>query len=286
MKRNAIVRIVIFSITILVLLAILAAGLAANRLSWNFFGYSSKDTSSYTSTAQGETVTVDAAQVRSIEIDWVSGSITLQPGDVDAVTFSESETGDSRYAMVWKQSGSSLKIQFCRDTLSGLSTIQIPKKDLIITVPRDWQGTELDVDCASANLTVRDLTLREVDIDSASGECRFETCNVDSLDVDTASGDVTFSGTLKELDCDAASASVRAVLSNTPSRVDVDTASGDLDLTLPADCGFTVSIDAMSSDFSSDFETTTRNGSHVHGDGGCRISVSAMSGDVTIRKGQ
>ena len=64
----------------------------------------------------------------------------------------------------------------------------------------------------------------------------------------------------------------------------MDSMSGDLTLTLPEDAGFTVSLDAMSSDFSSDFPTVKKNKSYVCGDGHCKIEVSAMSGDVAILK--
>ena len=130
------------------------------------------------------------------------------------------------------------------------------------------------------------MTIREVDFDGASGTCEFENCTVDEMDIDTASGDIRFIGALDILDCDAASASVYAVLSNTPSRLDMDSMSGDLDITLPGDAGFTVTLDGMTSDFSSDFETTVKNGNQVCGDGRCRINIDAMSGDVTIRKGE
>ena len=43
-------------------------------------------------------------------------------------------------------------------------------------------------------------------------------------------------------------------------------------------------MDALSSDFYSDFPTTVSNGNYVHGDGQCRISFNGLSGDLTIRK--
>ena len=86
------------------------------------------------------------------------------------------------------------------------------------------------------------------------------------------------------MDCDAASADILLELSNVPGRLDMDTASGDLDVVLPADAGFTVTLDSLSGDFESDFDTTMRGGSYVAGNGRCRIDVDAMSGDVTIRK--
>ena len=52
----------------------------------------------------------------------------------------------------------------------------------------------------------------------------------------------------------------------------------------PDFAGFTVTMDAMSSDFITDFDTTVRNGSYVCGDGHCRIDMDAMSGDVYIRR--
>ena len=60
--------------------------------------------------------------------------------------------------------------------------------------------------------------------------------------------------------------------------------SGDLDLTLPGDAGFALSMNAMSSDFTTDFDTVMKNGNYVCGNGHCRINVDAMSGDVIIRR--
>ena len=140
------------------------------------------------------------------------------------------------------------------------------------------------MDSASATLEVKDLTIRDVEVDSASGACQFDGCTLEQLDVDTASGDIRFQGRLDVLDCEGASASIYAALDNVPSRISVDTMSGDLDLTLPENAGYTLKLDAMSSEFDSDFETTLKNGQYISGDGSCRIDVSAMSGDVTIRK--
>lgn len=288
MKSNAITRIIIFSITIVILLGILFWGMTFDGFSFSpvirIGGSSDMDDANVS--AMGEEVHVGASQVKDLNILWVAGTITVQPGDVEDIIFSESGVSSERYAMIWKQTDSKLTIQFCKGSVSGINADDFLTKDLVITVPRDWNCNSLDIDAAAASLFVNDLTIREVEIDSASGACEFENCTVDSLDLDTASGDVEFYGSLNELDCDAASASFTGVLTNNPSRINMDSMSGDLDITLPASCGFTVSMDAMSSDFSSDFETTSKNGNYVYGDGSCRINVSAMSGDVIIRMGQ
>ena len=234
----------------------------------------------------GSVGSADPAAIREIKIEWISGSVTVEPGDVQEITFLESGNGTDKYEMVWKQSGDELVIQYSKDSsIAGFGLhFGDGSKDLTVTVPRGWVCDSLELDTASTDLTVRDMIIREMEIDSASGTAKFENCTVSSLDVDTASGDVTFSGSLNELDFEAASASFTGVLENVPDKVKMDSMSGGLTLTLPEDAGFTVSLDAMSSDFSSDFPTVKKNKSYVCGDGHCKIDVDAMSGDVSILK--
>lgn len=226
---------------------------------------------------------VPANQVKKISVDWAAGRITVRAADVSEISFYE--TGNSKYPMVWKLRDGKLDIDFCEDDIH-FGLFNFGEKDLTILVPRDFSCEELEVDTASTTLEVSDLTIREVELDTASGVCRFRNCNISDLDVDTASGDVYLEGTLNTLDFDAASAKFTGVLSNTPSRLKVDSASGDLDLTLPEDTGFTVKMDGMSNGFTSDLPTTTRNGSHIYGDGRCLIEVDGMSSDVVIRKSE
>ena len=230
----------------------------------------------------------DPAAIREIKIDWIAGSVTIEPGDGQEITFLESGTATGKYEMVWKQSGDELVIQYSKGSSTAGFGLHFGNgsKDLTVTVPRGWVCDSLELDTASADLTVRDMIIREMEIDSASGTAKFENCTVSSLDVDTASGDVTFTGSLNELDFEAASASFTGVLENVPDQVKMDSMSSDLTLTLPEGAGFTVSLDAMSSDFSSDFPTVKKNKSYVCGDSHCKIDVDAMSGDVSILKQQ
>lgn len=282
MRTNAIIRIVIFSIVICILLLLLAAGIywgssgALRRLNG-----ASEIISDGVTTASG---TADASTLDKLSIDWVSGTITIRPGDTDTIQYRESGASDSKYQMVVKESGGTLHIKYSRDGLHlGWPDLS---KDLTITVPQDWVCRELEISAASATVDLQELTIRELDLDTASGTCRIESCNVENMDVDTASGNVDFSGSLNHFDCDSASAKVTLVLDNVPRHIEVDTASGDVDLTLPADAGFSAEIEGMSTRFNSDFSTTTQNGRHICGDGSCEIKVDAMSADVTIRKGQ
>lgn len=288
MKTNAIIRIIIWSIVITVLLGLLTTVLAGRSLS-----RTQETAETYSIEApmnilpSEETITFSPDEITELEIEWVSGSILIQPADVEMITVSESDVADAKDAMLYKQKGKKLTILFSEEgSFSGLGiTINTDiRKDLTIFVPRDWECGSLEIDAASATVEINDLTIREVEFDGASGACELENCTVDTIDMDTASGDVNFSGALNILDFDGASASIFAVLTNTPTRMDIDTMSGDLDITLPEDTGFAVNIDSLSGTFFTDFETTVHNGNHIHGDGRCRIDVSAMSGDLKIHR--
>lgn len=235
----------------------------------------------------GYGMVVDAASVRDMEIEWAAGSIVIRPEDITEIRVQEEGVGQSDNPMVWEVREQKLSIQYSKNKELnlgfGLLTGEMGK-DLIIQVPRDWTCRELEITAAAATLDIRELTVSEVEFDGASGTCHFENCTVGKLELDTASGNVHFSGSLQQMECDAASAGVTLVLSNIPGSLEMDTASGDLEVVLPEDAGFTVTMETLSGDFESDFETTSRNGSHIAGNGRCRIDVDAMSGDVMIRK--
>lgn len=233
-------------------------------------------------------LSLDPDQVLELEIEWVSGSITILPGDTDRILVRETGADKAEDAFVWKLKEGELSIEFCADEdrfiSFGMSTSL--SKDLTIQVPADWRCKSLEIDAASATVDVSGLTIHKVEFDGASGACSFQDCTVQRMDLDTASGDIRFTGWLGSMDCDAASANIIAVVENIPSQLDLDTMSGDLDITLPSDAGFTLQMDAMTKDFSTEFDGVTQHdGQYIRGDGTCRIKIDAMSGAVVIRKG-
>lgn len=273
MKRNAIARIIIFSLIIIVLLSVLLIGLGVGMFTYQV----DYDTGHYNRGGSE----IPAATIQNIEIEWASGSITVETADTDLISFRE-EGGKNSEPMVYRQTGDTLTIEYQASKIHfGFSVT--PSKDLIITVPNNWNCGELTVDAASADLTVNGLTADEVELNMASGNTHFTDCNLHELNVDSASGEVYYSGTLYNMDCDSASGNINAIFENIPKSIDFDGVSAELELALPADAGFTVEMEALSGDFSSDFEFTRRNGQYVCGDGACKINVDGVSGDVTIR---
>lgn len=284
MKRNAIIRIILHSLALVILLGILGVGLGAKLFMADHWEIgTSMHQIPLASEGDSVSTTVDASSIQELKIEWAAGSIKIIPDEyTDKITVMEPKMTQDKYQMRCNSSDGKLSIEFWKEHI-GIHTTDI-SKELLIIVPTDWQCDELTIDAAAASIEVRDLFLVNVDIDAASGVCNFENCTVMDLDVETASGDVNFSGALNHLDFDAMSANCHLILGNEPMTINVDSMSGDLILELPEQSGFTVHTDALSGKFDSDFETYTQDGKHVHGNGGCRINISGLSGNVAIRK--
>lgn len=276
MKISAAIRIILFSILILILVAALVVGLAAHLFSVNTQG------GHFTTS---EEISVSGAQVRNLEIQWASGSINILPGDGDVITATEAFTGTNDYPMAFAMEGDTLVISYSdRAIRFGFNMGSFHDKDLTVLVPKDWICDELEVSCASADLTVTGLKAKKIQFDAASGEGYFEDCITDELEVSTASGNIHYIGEARQIHCDGASAKLKLEMKATPETIDIETASGDALILLPKNSGFTVQLHALSGDFDSDFSMAKQKDRYICGDGACKISFDGASGNITVNK--
>lgn len=278
MKRNAIVRIVLFSILALSLVGVLIGGIAFKRYSAP--GIIVRSTTEAPVVSRNH---FNAEEIDRLNIDWAAGKIVILPVEGSEIAVTEELLGEED-EMVLKLDGSTLYVEYSENAVS-LNFGSINKKNLYITVPQDWVCKELDIDAASADVQAEFLTVEKLESSTASGEHTFRDCKVEQLTLETVSGDLDYSGTLDKLDFGGVSAQADVVLTNFPKSIDVETVSGDVNLTLPKECGFTLEKDSVSGHFSSELETRKENGKYVYGDGQCKIDVEGVSASITIRKG-
>ena len=288
MKTNAIIRIVLFSLAIVVLLGILLFVVGFKVFSFNFLPRLNRTESPEPTSGQIGQLYF-SPDIKKIEIEWAAGNIMIDAREgLDTISVAELMSNDVTETMFCTTSGNTLKIQFSEASLKfpSFGINYNFSKDLHITVPSSWHCDELGIDAAASNVTINGLTINDMDFEGASGQLGFYGCNVFNLDIDTASGDVEFDGTLENLDFDAASANFYGTIHNCPTQLQMDSLSGKLNLSLPSDCGFTLNRDSLSGSFSSDFEIMIQGDARVHGDGSCKIALSGLSGDVNINKYQ
>lgn len=273
MRSNAIIRIVLFSLAIILLLGILAGGLGLGMFMFHF------DIGNGNYISGGSAV--PANEITQIEIEWASGAINIITNDDDSITFSETGIADEDREMVYSIDNGKLTICFSKPSVQ-IGFFSSADKELTVSVPEAWVCQELKVESASADITVSGICADKVEFENASGKCDFDHCRILELTVETASGNIHYEGTLDEFSCDAASADVSAILQNIPRSINMESVSGDLELTLPKECGFSATLDGISGSFQSEFSTITKNNKYIYGDGTCKIELECVSGDVRI----
>ncbi len=289
MKASAIIRIIAFSVAIILLSYILLGTFSMNYYFENGRLNSYEMAAPAPTESSGDINQMEIyTQIQNIEIEWGAGSISIHKSDsLDYIRISEASINGSAPEMICRQSGQTLKIQYCEEPMkfSSFGINADVSKDLVIRVPKSWNCNNLEIDAAATDVNIQDLTIRELDFDGASGNLILDNCNIEELDIDTASGDVEFVGTLNNLDFDAASAKFYGEFYNSPRSLKMDSMSGDLELVLPEYTGFELNMDTMSGSFDTDFSVGKNDKTYICGEGQCKINVSAMGGDVSILKG-
>lgn len=279
MKRNAIFRIILFSFLAVVLVGVLISGIALKK--YQMPGIVVRKSFDAPEVSGNK---FNAGEIDRLKIEWAAGSIVLVPVEGNKISITEELLGGDE-SMVLKKDGSTLYVQYSEGAVGISFGSGSLKKNLYITVPQDWECKELEIDAASATVQVENLTIEEVESSTASGTHIFTNCQVGTLKMETVSGDLNFTGTLEKLDFNGVSAQLDLALTNAPKSIELESVSGDLNLTLPESCGFTVDKDTVSGRFSSELPTTEQNGKIVYADGHCEIEVEGVSASVHIRKG-
>ena len=273
MKKNAAIRIVVYSLIILLLTAVLAAGILLPRW-WNRLGAHTG-----LSGAASGGAAVEQAGVRELEIQWTAGSVTIQPEDIDRIEFAE--TGVGEHPMVWKLVQDRLVIRDYEG--SNWMGWQDMEKDLVIRVPRQWQPEEVDIQTASAQVTIQDLTAGSLELNGVSGATLLTGCQTRELSVEGVSGKTELQGKFGSVDVVTVSGECTVTLDEMSREVELESVSGDMTLVIPEGSGFTARWDSVSGDLRSDLEIRSSDGQYIRGDGSAKIDAESVSADLTIR---
>ncbi len=239
-------------------------------------------------------------EIRGLDIDWSSGNIEIKTHDGKDIIVRETAQDNESNRLRYRVENGTLHI---RERKSGIVVFGINKgKDLEILLPegqyelfeldvasaemslRDIQAARLDVDCASGDLEACQCTFNAVEFDSASGSIRMDASNAGKFEMDTASGSANLNGQVDSISFDSASGDLTVVSSVTPRQIEMDSASGRADITIPADSQFIAELDSASGGLNVEgFSGNSRKDSYICGNGSAEYEFSTASGDVTIR---
>mgnify|MGYP004681077037 CR=1 FL=1 len=218
---------------------------------------------------------------RSIDIEWISGSVSVELYDGEGIELSETmiDGGDVSLRMEWRVDEDDSTL----DILSQPLTVSASeKKHLTVKLPRSMVLHELDIHTVSADVSVDltqedTLTLQELDVSSVSGNVSVNAANAGEISLSTTSGAVSGSVRTGKLEADTVSCKVYLTLDILPTELDIETSSGPVTLAIPT--GKTTSVLSVelrttSGQFSSDVPVT-----HTKD---APWEFQTVSGDVTI----
>lgn len=287
MKRNAIARIIIWSLVAVLLTSLLVVGISSSPSSffsgdWSLgtIGVTYKNSALYN--VGGGTVT---DEFHSIKVNWTNGKINIEAYDGEDTVISETEVAEEENKLRWRVEDGVLKIQqMAAGMRFGLK--KTPKKTLTVKIPSNVaEGLKaVTSDSVSAEVTITDISASDkIEIDTVSGGANLKNIKTEKLDIDTVSGSIKAAGEFTELESDSVSGDV-TVSSATPlKKLDCDSTSGNIRLTIPKDSGFTLKADTVSGDISCGLPTVSESKNRrVCGDGSADFETDTVSGDLII----
>jgi len=194
MNAEAIVKVVIWSLILLVLVAILFVGLAGNfdlgRLfNFNLGSYTYANAELYSVGASS----INAADIRSVEIHWVNGGVDIVQSGADYVTFTEDYAGtlEPDEQLRYMVDGGKLIIQY-RAPLSGVFNWGGSfKKTLTVKLPRGLELSDVTVRCVSAKIDADGVTANVADLKSTSGSVSARSFDCGNITLSSTSGSVS-----------------------------------------------------------------------------------------------
>ncbi|MBQ9316139.1 MAG: helix-turn-helix domain-containing protein [Atopobiaceae bacterium] len=237
-------------------------------------------------------VFVDVGQVESLDIDWAAGPVNVVVmDDVDEdglgviVTEEYLDEESARVPMRVDVEHGELSVSYAE---AGTFGLHIDKgKALTVRLPQSLATSLRSVECdlASGSLEMGGLVCQTLGLELASGTMDVTDVVADKLDVDVASGKAKVAGTFAQLvEMDVASGELRVTSDVVPGDTDIDVASGNAVLELPAGSSFKAAVDKDSGTFQMDFEATRQGDVYTVGKGGNVVRVDIASGSVRIRE--
>ena len=261
---------------------------------------------SYYSAHQGDVMELQPDEVQSISIQCRDGSVRVEAWDGGTVQYS-----GVKGSMGWRLEGGQLVVQATGGKGSEL-LVQCPSGLLdyleINTVSASVVVDYLDVNhlevvTISGDMDLYSLYGETIDLTSTSGDLYLSGVQAGAVNLRNVSGDIDFySG--GAMDCNAATIScsidlelnganqvwtsstsgdMDLTLDGSATYVGCTTKSGDVDLNVPEDMGFTMTYSTVSGDMESGLPLARSGDTYSHGSGGpCVIEIQTTSGDVEL----
>ena len=206
--------------------------------------------------------TLDATQVREIEINWLDGSVTVETHSGDGIILEETGAGpDEEDQLHWCLEEGELTIQY---RASRLLTMSGDGKQLRVLLPEGFSLNEISIETVSASVDVTDVQAQELSLDSIRGESMLMG-QAQQISVETNVGHCTILG----------SAALR--------QVEGSSLFGDFTVAMGEGSGVTAYLESLLGEMNNELNgANSGRGRLTWGDGQTRMMFETITGDVTF----
>ena len=222
--------------------------------------------------------------VSEVNVNWISGSVTVTTGNVRAVTieetYSKDKVSDDYKVHSYLENGK-LNIAFAK---SGkfVGSINL-KKDLTVTFPQEMDLKTVVVRSVSAKVELKNsVTVTDFRAETVSADVKaaFSVNSPVNFKVKTVSGFVegTFlssAAPFVNIETVSGKAQIDAL---DLTDVDFSSVAGDLTVFIPDGVGYKATLDSVAGKVNSEFDGKT-----VYGDGRVKIDAKTTTGNVEIK---
>ena len=225
-------------------------------------------------------------ELLGIKVNWTNGEINIESYDGENTVISETEVEGEENKLRWRVENGILKIE---QMASGMrfGFKKTPKKALTVKIPSDTAENLKSVitDSVSAEINIIGVSASDkIKIDTVSGDADLKNIKAGKLDINTVSGNLRADGEISELESDSVSGDITVSSAVPPKKLDCDSTSGDIRLTIPKNSGFTLEADTVSGSISCELPIVSESKNRrVCGDGSAEFETDTVSGDVVIK---
>lgn len=245
------------------------------------------------------------AEVQSLQIDWISGGITVTPSTdnlIHVLEKAEKGLSSSKYASIDASNGkltirsknrNNVWFFFYRTPLTYLE-LQVPQSDYEEIILNLTSGshklTELNtedmiIDLTSGALNLTNTNISSLNLTMTSGNARLNNVLGQDLRVEMTSGELRTTGSFSKLiqiDMTSGNLSVDTHL-DAPDQLALEMTSGNAELILSQTEGFQFDVDKTSGNFTPSFDYTGDSDDPIYLEGDARYTVDMTSGNVSVK---
>jgi len=244
---------------------------------------------------------VDVTQVDKIDINWVSGNVTVMSDDGKEIRFYEeyrTSRSDHDGQLAWKVVSGKLTIDYQLPSKNFFSIrfnwgrgierfAHNWGKKLTVFIPQGVKLEGLKVTSVSASIDANDLEAATIDLSTVNGALNPIRLTGDNVKLSTVNGQ---SGaekiTCEKLKSSAVNGTIR-IIEPQCREIDASTVNGKISFELPEDVsGFTAKYSTVNGGFDCAFPVTTLNKVATYGDGSVKLKMSTVNGGIGIAKVQ